>query len=123
VRGVPSADPWTTRPATTSRRSRRSGRRRCGSDGDLGVATNLAITAAHVPDVVSSHVATDHRPNKTRRPRGRCCRASLPSFLRAPDTPRGDSASFFALGVFSGIGSSCCGPVLAGVMTLSALSG
>jgi cytochrome c biogenesis protein CcdA len=48
---------------------------------------------------------------------------SLPSMLRAPDTARGDSASFFALGVFSGIASSCCAPVLAGVMTLSALSG
>jgi cytochrome c-type biogenesis protein len=48
---------------------------------------------------------------------------SLPAFLRAPDTTRGDSASFFALGVFSGIASSCCAPVLAGVMTLSALSG
>ncbi|WP_448072970.1 cytochrome c biogenesis CcdA family protein [Georgenia yuyongxinii] len=48
---------------------------------------------------------------------------SLPSFLRAPDTSRGDSASFFSLGVFSGIASSCCAPVLAGVMTLSALSG
>src|SRR5664280_962998 len=35
---------------------------------------------------------------------------SLPSALRAPDTTRGDSAS-------------CCAPVLAGVMTLSALSG
>jgi cytochrome c biogenesis protein CcdA len=48
---------------------------------------------------------------------------SLPSILRAPDTTRGDTASFFALGVFSGIASSCCAPVLAGVMTLSALSG
>lgn len=48
---------------------------------------------------------------------------SLPSFLRAPDTARGDTASFFALGVFSGVASSCCAPVLAGVMTLSALSG
>lgn len=48
---------------------------------------------------------------------------SLPGFLAAPDTRRGDSASFFALGVFSGIASSCCAPVLAGVMTLSALSG
>ena len=48
---------------------------------------------------------------------------SLPSFLRAPDTSRGDSAGFFALGVFSGIASSCCAPVLAGVMTLSVLSG
>ncbi|GGC07299.1 cytochrome c biogenesis CcdA family protein [Cellulomonas carbonis] len=48
---------------------------------------------------------------------------SLPSFVRAPDTTRGDTASFFALGVFSGIASSCCAPVLAGVMTLSVLSG
>ena len=48
---------------------------------------------------------------------------SLPSFLHAPDTARGDSASFFALGVFSGIAGSCCAPVLSGVMTLSALSG
>lgn len=47
---------------------------------------------------------------------------SLPSFLRTPDTRRGDSASFFALGVFSGIASACCAPVLVGVMTLSALS-
>ena len=48
---------------------------------------------------------------------------SMPSFLRAPNTARGDSASFFALGVFSGVASSCCAPVLAGIMTLSALSG
>ena len=48
---------------------------------------------------------------------------SLPSFMRTPDTTKGDSASFFALGVFSGIASSCCAPVLVGVMTLSALSG
>lgn len=48
---------------------------------------------------------------------------TLPSFLRAPDTTAGDTGSFFALGVFSGIASSCCAPVLAGVMTLSALSG
>jgi cytochrome c biogenesis protein CcdA len=48
---------------------------------------------------------------------------SLPSFLKAPDANRGDSATFFSLGVFSGIASSCCAPVLAGVMTLSVLSG
>ncbi|MBI1379285.1 MAG: cytochrome c biogenesis protein CcdA [Frankiales bacterium] len=48
---------------------------------------------------------------------------ALPSFIAAPDTRRGDSASFFALGVFSGVASACCAPVLAGVMTLSALSG
>ena len=47
----------------------------------------------------------------------------MPSVLRAPDTSRGDTATFFSLGVFSGIASSCCAPVLAGVMTLSALSG
>ncbi len=47
---------------------------------------------------------------------------SLPSMLKAPDTSRGDSATFFSLGVFSGIASSCCAPVLAGVMTLSAMS-
>ncbi len=48
---------------------------------------------------------------------------SIPRFLRAPDPRRGDSASFFAFGVFSGIASSCCAPVLAGVMALSALTG
>ena len=47
---------------------------------------------------------------------------SLPSFVRSPDPERGDSAGVFALGVFSGVASSCCAPVLAGVMTLSALS-
>ena len=46
----------------------------------------------------------------------------MPRSLRAPDT-RGGAAGFFALGVFSGIASSCCAPVLAGVMTLSALAG
>lgn len=48
---------------------------------------------------------------------------TLPRFLRAPDTTGGDALSFFGLGVFSGVASSCCAPVLAGVMTLSALSG
>jgi cytochrome c-type biogenesis protein len=48
---------------------------------------------------------------------------TLPRFLRAPDTTSGDALSFFGLGVFSGVASSCCAPVLAGVMTLSALSG
>lgn len=48
---------------------------------------------------------------------------SLPSMLRAPNTSRGDTASFFSLGVFSGVASSCCAPVLIGVMTLSVLSG
>ena len=48
---------------------------------------------------------------------------SMPRFLPPPDARRGDSASFFAFGVFSGVASSCCAPVLAGVMALSALSG
>jgi len=47
---------------------------------------------------------------------------SMPSVLRAPDATRADSATFFSLGVFAGIASSCCAPVLVGVMTLSALS-
>lgn len=46
----------------------------------------------------------------------------LPSFLRAPDPGRGDSAGVFALGLLSGVASSCCAPVLAGVMALSAVS-
>ncbi len=33
---------------------------------------------------------------------------SLPTFVRAPDPERGDSAGVFALGVFSGVASSCC---------------
>lgn len=49
---------------------------------------------------------------------------SLPSFVRAPDLEdRADTAAVYSLGVFSGIASSCCAPVLAGVMTLSALAG
>jgi len=48
---------------------------------------------------------------------------SMPSFVRAPAPDRSDTAGVFALGVFSGVASSCCAPVLAGVMTLSALSG
>lgn len=47
---------------------------------------------------------------------------SMPSFIRAPSAERSDTAGVFALGVFSGVASSCCAPVLAGVMTLSALS-
>jgi cytochrome c biogenesis protein CcdA len=48
---------------------------------------------------------------------------SMPSFVRTPSIERGDTASVFALGVFSGVASSCCAPVMAGVMALSALSG
>jgi cytochrome c-type biogenesis protein len=47
---------------------------------------------------------------------------SLPRFVRMPDVERGDSASVFALGAFSGVASSCCAPVMAGVMALSALA-
>jgi cytochrome c-type biogenesis protein len=48
---------------------------------------------------------------------------SMPSFVRSPGLERGgDTGGIFALGVFSGVASSCCAPVLAGVMTLSALS-
>ena len=47
---------------------------------------------------------------------------SMPTFIRAPEIQRSDSAGIFALGVFSGVASSCCAPVLAGVMTLSALA-
>ena len=47
---------------------------------------------------------------------------SLPAFIRSPDVTRTDSAGAFSLGIFSGIASSCCAPVLAGIMTLSALS-
>ena len=47
---------------------------------------------------------------------------SMPAFIRAPSLARGDGGGMFAIGVFSGIASSCCAPVLAGVMTMSALS-
>jgi cytochrome c-type biogenesis protein len=47
---------------------------------------------------------------------------SMPSFLHAPSLERSDTAGVLALGVFSGVASSCCAPVLAGVATLSALS-
>lgn len=47
----------------------------------------------------------------------------MPSFVRSPDLERGgDTGGIFLLGIFSGVASSCCAPVLAGVMTLSALS-
>ena len=47
---------------------------------------------------------------------------SMPTFMRAPALDRADTGGIFALGVFSGVASSCCAPVLAGVMTLSVLS-
>jgi cytochrome c biogenesis protein CcdA len=47
---------------------------------------------------------------------------SLPMFNNAPDLQRTDSGGVFALGVFSGAASTCCAPVLAGVVTLSAVT-
>lgn len=43
-------------------------------------------------------------------------------FMRAPTFEGRPGASVFALGVFSGAASSCCAPVLIGVLTLSALT-
>lgn len=47
---------------------------------------------------------------------------SLPFLRGSPDISRTDSAGVFAMGVFSGAASACCAPVLAGVLTLSAVS-
>ncbi len=47
---------------------------------------------------------------------------SLPMLKGSPDIQRTDSAGVFALGVFSGAASSCCAPVLAGVLTMSAVA-
>lgn len=47
---------------------------------------------------------------------------SLPFLRGSPDISRTDSAGIYALGVFSGAASACCAPVLAGVLTLSALT-
>jgi len=47
---------------------------------------------------------------------------ALPMLKGSPDIQRTDSAGVFALGVFSGAASSCCAPVLAGVVTLSAVA-
>ncbi len=47
---------------------------------------------------------------------------ALPMMRQAPDVTRTDTAGVFALGVFSGAASACCAPVLAGVITLSAVS-
>lgn len=43
-------------------------------------------------------------------------------FMRAPSFEGRPGASVFALGVFSGAASSCCAPVLIGVLTLTALT-
>lgn len=47
---------------------------------------------------------------------------ALPMLKGAPDIQRTDSAGVFSLGVFSGAASSCCAPVLAGVVTMSAVA-
>jgi cytochrome c biogenesis protein CcdA len=47
---------------------------------------------------------------------------SLPMLKGSPDLQRTDSAGVFALGVFSGAASSCCAPVLAGVVAMSAVA-
>ena len=46
---------------------------------------------------------------------------SMP-FKQLPLLKKHDALSVYALGLFSGLASSCCAPVLAGVLTLSALS-
>jgi cytochrome c biogenesis protein CcdA len=43
-------------------------------------------------------------------------------FVKAPSFESRPGASIFALGVFSGAASSCCAPVLIGVLTLTALT-
>ncbi len=47
---------------------------------------------------------------------------ALPMMRNSPDVSRTDTAGVFVLGVFSGAASACCAPVLAGVVTLSAVS-
>lgn len=47
---------------------------------------------------------------------------SLPFLRSSPDLSRTDSGGVYALGVFSGAASACCAPVLAGMLTLSAVS-
>lgn len=49
-------------------------------------------------------------------------RGLMPSMRRGPDLRRQDALSVMGLGVYSGVASSCCTPVLGGVLTLSALS-
>ncbi len=47
---------------------------------------------------------------------------TLPMLRGAPDVSRTDAGGVFTLGVFSGAASACCAPVLAGVLTLSAVA-
>lgn len=47
---------------------------------------------------------------------------SLPQKIH-PSLKKNNFASVFVLGIFSGVATTCCAPVLAGVLTLSALPG
>ncbi len=47
----------------------------------------------------------------------------LPAWNLGLDLKRRDVPSVYALGVFGGVASSCCAPVLAGVLVLTVLSG
>jgi cytochrome c-type biogenesis protein len=47
---------------------------------------------------------------------------TLPIMRGSPDVQRTDTGGVFALGVFSGAASACCAPVLAAVLTLSAVA-
>lgn len=49
--------------------------------------------------------------------------ALLPPMHRGVDLKRSDLPSVYALGVFGGVASSCCAPVLVGVLVLTVLSG
>ncbi len=49
---------------------------------------------------------------------------SLPFSFQSASGPRGrNAASIFILGIFSGLATTCCAPVLAGVLALSVLPG
>ncbi|GMQ85846.1 MAG: hypothetical protein BMS9Abin07_1414 [Acidimicrobiia bacterium] len=47
---------------------------------------------------------------------------ALPIMRGSPNVQRTDSGGVFVLGIFSGAASACCAPVLAGVLTLSAVA-
>ncbi len=49
-------------------------------------------------------------------------RSIMPQVRLPIDLQRTDRAGVFTLGVFSGVATSCCAPVLAGILVLSALS-
>jgi len=49
-------------------------------------------------------------------------RLPMPHFSRQSTTQKTDTGSIFMLGIFSGITSACCAPVLIGILTLTFLS-